>query len=141
MVHFLSSKEHICITQRHRKQCGDGQREAGERSGWREAKGENGDICNSATVNNKEKKRRMVQRCRERLGLQRPLTCCCQCSCGGINDLWLMKEVVSVKSKTFEHSTQMFKMLMGVESNSLLKTGYCFLISHRIYFVETLYDS
>ena len=31
------AKEHICITHRHRQQCGDGQREGGTE--WRRAKG------------------------------------------------------------------------------------------------------
>lgn len=61
----------------------------------------------------------MVQRCRGELGQHRPLTCCCQSSCGGINDSWLVKEVMSVKSNTFEHSTQTLKILVGVESNYL----------------------
>ena len=48
-----SSKGHICLTHRHRQQCGDGQRERGW--GWGEVGkgGGNGDICNS--VNNKNK--------------------------------------------------------------------------------------
>ena len=46
--------EHICITHRHRQQCGDGQRkgelEAGGGAKW----GGYGDICNN--VNNKNEK-------------------------------------------------------------------------------------
>ena len=51
------AKAHVCVTHRHRQQCGDGQREGGmvglgggePRMGWG-----HGDICSS--VNNKNKK-------------------------------------------------------------------------------------
>ena len=48
------AKEHICITHRHRQQCGDGQREEGE-----VGKGcENRDICKSVDNKNTVKKKK-----------------------------------------------------------------------------------
>lgn len=42
------AKEHICITDRHRQQYGDDQKEEGMEAGWRWAKWKkNGVICNS----------------------------------------------------------------------------------------------
>ena len=50
------AKEHICITHRHRLQCGDGPEGIGGRAGWRWTKwGGDRDIYNN--VNNKIKKR------------------------------------------------------------------------------------
>ena len=48
-------KEHLCVTHRHRQQCSDSLREGRTRTGWRWAKGEIGDICNSVNNKNKEK--------------------------------------------------------------------------------------
>ena len=49
------AKQHICMTHRHRQQCGDGQRAGG--GGQRQGVG-NGDTCNSANNKNKVKKRK-----------------------------------------------------------------------------------
>ena len=51
-------KEHICITCRHRQECGDGQREGGPGiDGGRQSAGY-GDICNCVNNKNKRKKSR-----------------------------------------------------------------------------------
>ena len=49
-------KECICIIQRHSQQYGDGQKEGCVRDGWRRAKGEVGETCNSVHNKNKVKK-------------------------------------------------------------------------------------
>ena len=50
---IVQAKEHLCITHRHRRECGHGQREGGSGRGGGGQRGENGKICNS--VNNKNK--------------------------------------------------------------------------------------
>ena len=48
------TKEHVCMTHRHRQQCGGGQREGGGAKSGEKEREEKWGICNS--VNNKLKK-------------------------------------------------------------------------------------
>ena len=50
-------KEHTCITQRHRRQCGDGQRQ-GAGTGWRWARGQRGTAVTVSIIKIKGKKTR-----------------------------------------------------------------------------------
>ena len=49
------AKEHICMTRRHRQQCGGGQREGEGELGTGGQRGGNGGICNYINNKNKEK--------------------------------------------------------------------------------------
>ena len=52
------TKEHVCMTHRHRQWCGVGQREGGgaKAGAGKQARVGNGDICNSVNNKNKVKK-------------------------------------------------------------------------------------
>ena len=52
-------KEHVCLTHRHRQQCGDGQRDRGRGSGRKEQRGTMwGYLCICNSVNNKNLKKK-----------------------------------------------------------------------------------
>ena len=53
---MIICKEHVCVTHRHRQQCGGGQREGGQALGTGGQKGGSGDICTSVNNKNKNKK-------------------------------------------------------------------------------------